>query len=68
MPPEEYDWGNGITAIVFFRPKVINDQEDLIYRIEFRGPNSEKLKPVDWSAWPRTRQQADDELDVTIFT
>jgi hypothetical protein len=67
MRPEEHDLGNGITAIVSFRPKVINDQEDLIEKIEFRGPNNERLNLVDWSAAPRTRQQASDELNITFL-
>lgn len=65
MWTEQYPLGDGTIAIVFFMPKLIN-QEDLINRIEFRGSNDEILDKRDWSAMPRTRKEARDELNIPL--
>jgi hypothetical protein len=65
MRTEKYPLDDGTTGIVFFRPKLLNEKE-LIDRVELRGSNNEMLKKWNFSAMPRTRQQAAQELDFPV--
>ena len=65
MREQEYHLDDGTTGIVYFRPKFLNEEE-LIDRVVLKGSDGKILRKWDFSAMPRTRQQAAEILTFLI--
>ncbi|MEG5067140.1 hypothetical protein QUB33_26410 [Microcoleus sp. B3-A4] len=57
---------NNTTIVVFYRPKVTNNEEERIYRIELRGSYDELLSEWSFSV-PRTKKEVLQELFYLEF-
>jgi hypothetical protein len=65
MSKKEYPLDDGAIGIVYFRPKIFNEEE-LIDRVELKGSNGKILRTWDFSGRPRTRKEAAEEITFLI--
>jgi len=61
MTRKRYFLDNDTTAVVFFKPKVTNNEEKRIYRIELRGSYDENVGEWNFLV-PRTKKEVLQEL------
>lgn len=66
MTRKRYFLDNDTTVVVFYRPKVTNNEEERIYRIELRGSYDEILSEWSFSV-PRTKKEVLQELFFLEF-
>jgi hypothetical protein len=65
MTRKRYSLNDNTTVVAFFRPKVTNNEEERVYRIELRGPYDEILK--EWNFLVAcTKKEVLQELDLPI--
>jgi hypothetical protein len=66
MTRKRYSSYNNETVVVFYRPKVTNNDEERIYRIELRGSYDELLSEWNFLV-PRTKKEMLQELPFLQF-
>ena len=66
MKIKRYTSYNNENVVVFYRPKVTNNEEERIYRIELRGSCDELLSEWNFSV-PRTKKEVLQEIPFLEF-